>query len=774
MGLFACEDNEVEIRVVVSPDDYPSEILWTMFDSDGEAIVDGGPGEFTFCVTNGECRRWVINDAANDGICCNHGLGYYQIFVNDVEVQTGGDFGTSAEHQINCSPGLVCESALNVTEGLHGTVAANTFYKFTPAQTGEYKLSSCFGNPCESIVFVYEECLGTYDLTPIGAKAFNEAGCFNGNGFVQLAMQAGQEYYVRFYNQSCTESFTWQLTYEGAITGCLDESACNYDPFATIESDCMFWPNADCPGGLPDLELDQEVLTSSFQLDTQNVDDPCMINEGCASGYGERTILRFTTTIHNRGEADFIIGPTPGSEEDNNQFEWDQCHQHWHYEGYAAYELYDANNNPLPTGFKNGFCVMDLECPTTDMYKFDCGTMGISAGCTDIYDALLPCQWLDITGLEAGEYTMVCKINWDESPDLNGRLESDYSNNYAKVCFSYAPDTGNGAALEIIEACTPPLDCEGVEYGTAAIDCEGVCNGTTLTGDLNGDSIRNFEDVDALVQEIVGSNENALSACTDLNGDGELNIIDAYYLYACYKQTLGGGSDDPNNNQCGFPYGTYNSQHTTVFSNLGINYEESYVDIGILNSLNEVVAFEFNITGIDITSVTSIVDQDDLVTALNFNPSTGKITGFVISDEPIYKHTEASEFLRIHFDSFTGSQICVESIDAIVNELLEVVNPAISDACIVASGIGGVKQGDLSDLTISPNPFNVRTKITFPNAKADSFTISLYDAGGALVYKEYGIIEEELIIEGVAGGHIYTFLLESSDIYYTGKLICTK
>jgi len=440
---------------------------------------------------------------------------------------------------------------------------------------------------------------------------------------------------------------------------------------------------------------------------------------------------------------------------------------------YASYQLFDSENNELSVGFKNGFCVTDLVCPSADMYKYDCYTMGISPGCTDFYPADLACQWLDITGLEAGDYTLVVKVNWDEQPDLNGRLESDYSNNYAKVCFTYVTDQAPGPYFIINDDCPAPTDCAGTEYGDATIDCKGECGGITITGDINEDGERNFEDVDATVQNILAQEADALSTCSDLNSDGTLNIVDAYYLYACYKQTLEGGSDDPNDDHCGFPYGTFNPNVTTVLSPMDINYEQSYIDIGIINNLNEVVAFEFEMSGINITNVSSILDQEDLVVALNYNSESGKIIGYVISDEPIFKHIEKTALLRVHFDEITESQICLPYIEAIVNESLEEVNVGISDACVIASGIDDIPEGNLSDISISPNPFYDKTTVAFPNSKNEYFTMSVYDINGGLVFRT-STIEEELIVEGIHGGQMYNFVLESSNIYYTGKLICLK
>jgi hypothetical protein len=74
--------------------------------------------------------------------------------------------------------------------------------------------------------------------------------------------------------------------------------------------------------------------------------------------------------------------------------------------GYAEYILFRNNGNPIPIGFKNGFCVMDLECSDGGTAKFGCSNMGITAQCGDIYDAGLECQWIDITDVDPGDYIL--------------------------------------------------------------------------------------------------------------------------------------------------------------------------------------------------------------------------------------------------------------------------------------------------------------------------------------------------------------------------------
>jgi hypothetical protein len=46
----------------------------------------------------------------------------------------------------------------------------------------------------------------------------------------------------------------------------------------------------------------------------QTPDTRCLIGpqgENCIGGYGNRTLLRFTTLIHNPGQDDCIVGSTP-------------------------------------------------------------------------------------------------------------------------------------------------------------------------------------------------------------------------------------------------------------------------------------------------------------------------------------------------------------------------------------------------------------------------------------------------------------------------------
>ena len=88
----------------------------------------------------------------------------------------------------------------------------------------------------------------------------------------------------------------------------------------------------------PDLTIDRNRLIRDLQTDLLDNNDACYINEGCVGGLGDRQLIRFTTQIKNIGNQDFVVGVPPRDpSQENAVWEWDNCHRHWHYEGYAQY-----------------------------------------------------------------------------------------------------------------------------------------------------------------------------------------------------------------------------------------------------------------------------------------------------------------------------------------------------------------------------------------------------------------------------------------------------
>jgi hypothetical protein len=188
-------------------------------------------------------------------------------------------------------------------------------------------------------------------------------------------------------------------------SGCLDTQWCGTDCQCHLLSDA-----------LPDLRIDVAAMEQSILIDKLSMDNiTCAYAERCISGSGERTLLRFDTTTLNTGLADLILG-------DPTRLPWEYsfsaCHNHWHYSGYAQYQLLDADGKVVAVGHKQGYCMADslkrtefkgpgIPCrPQTD-----CSTPGISRGYSDTYGNSIDCQWVDVTDVAPGDYWLRVELN---------------------------------------------------------------------------------------------------------------------------------------------------------------------------------------------------------------------------------------------------------------------------------------------------------------------------------------------------------------------------
>ena len=115
------------------------------------------------------------------------------------------------------------------------------------------------------------------------------------------------------------------------------------------------------------------------------------------------------------------------------------AHNHWHFEGFARYDLARAHGGRIVrTAKKVSFCVRDsfrfgnlTGSPESPAYG-DCtqdSTMGLSIGWSDWYPSSLEGQELDVTGLPDGRYCLRLTVDprdrireSDESDNVRTRL----------------------------------------------------------------------------------------------------------------------------------------------------------------------------------------------------------------------------------------------------------------------------------------------------------------------------------------------------------------
>jgi hypothetical protein len=753
----ACLDNQKQIIVSITPDNYPQETTWDLKDNTGATILSGGSTGGSICVDSTKCITFTIRDSYGDGICCNYGQGSYSVTYDGQLVASGGNFTTSETTNFNCPPGSSCNLALNVDTGFYVAPSRDFWYRFTPSVSGMYSISTCNpANTCDTKLWVYANCNGNINNTNAGTLYYddNSGGCGQ-KAVISAALSAGSTYLVRVgdVNFSCTDSIQFSINYMGAVVGCMDPSACNYNPMATDSGACYYAPHPNCLG--PDLIVNQQSIINSLNIGNTTATN-CEVVEGCLTGYGNRTILRFDTRIENIGQQDYYIG---NPQNNPNQFNFINCHGHAHYEGYADYILYDSDGNALPIGRKNGFCVMDLQCPAGIPAQYGCSNMGITAGCADIYGSGLGCQWIDITDVDTGNYTLAVKVNWDQSPDALGHYETNYINNWAQVCIHISQDANGFKSFTQLVNCPAYIDCAGTPYGNATVDCRGICGGGRKKGDLDSNSVHQTNDAQLYNSQNLSSSISPTN-CNDLNASGNISVWDAALINQCARH----GSN--NNTLCNFPRGTNNPNEVAILSVETLDVVNQFVDISITNPNNEILAYEFTMSGIQILNVENKIPINDYPITPEFTVGGNKVIGISYVDSSINRKYVPTKLCRIHYSALTDSVICISNIIDIVNKNVESVNKVIGDSCInVPTAIGIKKAQSENNFVLTPNPADNKIIIKPYFKYAKELTVSIVDLLGRELLKttiKNTFEEQEISVQHIPVG-LYTVTIISDN-----------
>lgn len=762
-----CPNGQSQVVITIVPDQYPSETSWTLNNAQTNAVLASGASTgATVCVPAGACLRFTINDSYGDGICCAYGNGSYTVTLNGQTVATGGQFTHTESAYFNCPPGYACNSAIDINLGSYSAPVANTWYAFKPDSIGTYIISTCSTNTCDTKIWVYDQCEGlTWDNTNLGTLFFDDNGGGCGQQAVVTAyLDSAVTYYIRIGDNSgsCTGAINWNISYAGPVIGCMDPGSCNYNPLATVPGPCIPFGSPDCPLG-PDLMVVRDDIVNTMDVD-QVTTDNCYVEEGCVTGFGLRDIIRFTTHIKNIGETDYFIGtPQPG-----NQFIYDPCHQHWHYVGYAEYLLFDDSGNSIPVGFKNGFCVLDLECSGGGFGQYTCGNMGISTGCGDIYDAGLMCQWIDITDVDTGRYTLVVRVNWDQSPDALGRYESDYTNNAAQVCIHLTRDQNGIPSFVIDNDCPVFTDCNGTQFGTAVMDCNGVCNGPAIKGDIDGNALRETIDAQKYIHDMLNTSVPAIE-CLDLSGNGSITVYDAALTNKC--ALLG---NPTNSNQCNFPINYLNFGDTVTLAIQAVDVANNYVDISIKDPHHKVNAYQFKMRGINILGVQNLVDPLDYPINPEYVAGGQEVIGISYQGMMIDKYTTPTPLCRIYFSDITDTVICIESIVDVVNENYERTINVIGGSCFSVPATGITESLANIAVKVWPNPSGENFNLQISSPMQTDYSVQLHDVTGRLV-RSYnlsgrGQILSKIDMNGLDAG-MYSLTVNNGKHLQTERLV---
>ena len=217
---------------------------------------------------------------------------------------------------------------------------------------------------------------------------------------------------------------------------------------------------------------------------------------------GQRNTLHFEVTTPNIGSADLVLGsPLTAHSELGSGFLYSLCHGHYHFGGYALYQLFDAAGKEVLQGKKRAFCLEDghripgsFPLPRPTRPRYTCDFQGISAGWADSYYNGLTCQYIDLTGIPPGRYRLRVTVNPDRT-----FAELSYDNNTAETlvdvpapaprpsdpCLGLVQGTNRecGWTIDSSRTCTPGakvgVGC-GVDCGLGSTDGDPmirVCEG---------------------------------------------------------------------------------------------------------------------------------------------------------------------------------------------------------------------------------------------------------------------------------------------------------
>jgi hypothetical protein len=180
----------------------------------------------------------------------------------------------------------------------------------------------------------------------------------------------------------------------------------------------------------PDLVLELGATVPRFDLRSFSP-EACELRSGdqCIAAPGARKLLRFAVLALNRGD-DLVLGVPSDADP---KWVFSTCHNHYHFETFARYELRraDGTGAPIP-GQKRSFCVEDnTAVGSTSPRKYCCtaqcqNVQGIQRDWGDLYPENLPCQWIDVTDVPPGDYRLCIELNFDAPFRLP---ESRFDNN---------------------------------------------------------------------------------------------------------------------------------------------------------------------------------------------------------------------------------------------------------------------------------------------------------------------------------------------------------
>jgi Lysyl oxidase len=141
----------------------------------------------------------------------------------------------------------------------------------------------------------------------------------------------------------------------------------------------------------------------------------CAVEKQCVNGPGPRRVLRASLQVANVGAADMVFG-APGASPGVKRA---GCNGRSYLEGFLRFELLDTSGAIVARTEGR----VALEC-AADGAPYDCEFLGLPRNVSALYVGFGECEWVDITGIPAGDYRLRVRVNPDRITS-----EANYANN---------------------------------------------------------------------------------------------------------------------------------------------------------------------------------------------------------------------------------------------------------------------------------------------------------------------------------------------------------
>jgi hypothetical protein len=169
----------------------------------------------------------------------------------------------------------------------------------------------------------------------------------------------------------------------------------------------------------PDLQVVGQELANNRITYRYFLADSCALLEQCVSDSGWRRLLQFDAVVHNVGGQPLHIGPVVASDPTHNLFQYNACHDHFHFSDYGDFVL---SSDEGEFSSKQAFCVESTNRLSNNEYSplthdYNCRYQGIQSGWIDEYHAGLDCQWIDITDVEPAADDAAIDLGFLSNPD---------------------------------------------------------------------------------------------------------------------------------------------------------------------------------------------------------------------------------------------------------------------------------------------------------------------------------------------------------------------